>query len=209
MKPALRLTATSAAAGAAMLPPLRAWLEADMARHMLLQLPLLLLAGALLALSLSAGARRRLAAWNAHGLSGLLLCLLVSAFWMIPRALDAALFSPWVAAAKFGTLIAAGAALPLSWRPAGPVVQAFFIGNWAWMSATAGLLYQDSTARLCNAYLLEQQAAAGHGLVAFALLVPLGWAVALGRRGDLTDGRQGGAGGAMPPARGAGRERLS
>ncbi|WP_407280993.1 hypothetical protein U5817_12650 [Aromatoleum evansii] len=143
-----------------------------MARHMLLQFPLLVLAGVALASSLPPRARTSIAAFNAHGLAGLLLCLLVSGFWMIPRALDQALLSPHMELAKFATLLAAGGALQLSWRLAGTIIQTFFIGNWAWMTAVAGLLYQDVSARLCNAYLLDEQVFAGRGLVVLAVVVP-------------------------------------
>lgn len=181
------LLALSVLLVAVVVPPLRAWMEGDMARHMLLQFPLLLLAGGLLALLLPGDVRGRVARWNAHGIVGLALFLLVSAFWMIPRALDEALLSNGTEAAKFASLLGAGAALQLSWQPAGPVVQAFFLGNWAWMSAAVGLLYQDSPARLCNFYLLDQQSVAGQGLVALALIVPLGWIISLARSGYLTD----------------------
>src|SRR3546814_13469414 len=62
---------------AACLPPARGWLESDMTRHMLLQLPALLLAGALLASGLPPKITRSLAAYNAHGTSGLFFVLLV------------------------------------------------------------------------------------------------------------------------------------
>ncbi|WP_332671692.1 hypothetical protein [Aromatoleum sp.] len=177
------LSAISACA----VPPLRGWLEADMARHMLMQFPLLVAAGALLGASLPGPGRDAIAAFNAHGLAGFAMFLLVTAFWMIPRALDEALLSPAVEAAKFASLVTAGAAMALSWRAAPPVVQAFFVGNWAWMSAAVGLLYEDAPARLCNFYLLDQQTVAGRGLVALAVIVPLAWIVSLARSGYLAD----------------------
>ncbi|HJV25937.1 MAG TPA: hypothetical protein VJ673_09620 [Aromatoleum sp.] len=166
-------------------PELRPWLEADMARHMLVQFPLLILAGAAFASALRPRVRGGGAAINAHGLAGLLLCLLVSAFWMIPRALDQALLSSAVEVAKIATLLAAGGALRLSWRPAGLVVQTFFVGNWAWMTAVIGLIYQDLSARLCNGYLLDQQVIAGQGLVALAIVLPTAFVVVLAKRGVL------------------------
>ena len=54
------------------LPAARAALEASMWRHMVLQAPLWMLAGALLAGGLGLRARARVARWNAHGISGLL-----------------------------------------------------------------------------------------------------------------------------------------
>lgn len=156
-----------------------------MARHMLLQFPLLVLAGTALASSLPPRVRAACATINAHGLAGLLLCLLVSGFWMIPRALDQALLLPQMEFAKFATLLAAGGALQLSWRGAGTMIQTFFIGNWAWMTAVAGLLYQDVSARLCNAYLLDEQVVAGRGLVVLAVIMPTVLVGLLMMRGGL------------------------
>jgi hypothetical protein len=46
--------------------------------------------------------------------------------------LDLALLETRVEALKFVALVAAGAVAPASWRAAGPVVQAFFLGSaWA------------------------------------------------------------------------------
>ncbi|NMF89627.1 hypothetical protein [Aromatoleum petrolei] len=177
------LGATLLATGTA--PSLRLWLEADMARHMLVQFPLLIVAGAAFASTLPPRVRAAVATINAHGLAGLLLCLLVSAFWMIPRALDQALLSPPMEIAKIATLLAAGGALQLSWRPAGIVVQIFFIGNWAWMTAVVGLLYQDMSTRLCNGYLLDQQIIAGQGLVVLAIALPTAFIALLAKRGVL------------------------
>src|SRR3546814_14290185 len=115
-----------------------------MTLHMLLQLPALLLAGALLASGLPPKITRSLAAYNAHGTSGLFFVLLVLSFWMIPRALDEAVLTPEVTLAKFSSLLAAGAALQQSWRPAGTIVQLFFLGNWAAMSATIGQIGRAS-----------------------------------------------------------------
>lgn len=157
------------------LPPLRAALEASMSRHMLLQFPLLALAGALLAGRLPAAWRRACDRWNAYGIAGLLLVALVSALLMIPRLLDLALVDARVEAAKWIALLVAGAALRLSWRRAGLLVQGFFLGNVLPMMGVVGQLFQDSPLRLCNAYLLDDQVRLGEALVAVAVLVGVGW----------------------------------
>src|SRR3546814_9488470 len=66
-----------------------------------------------------------------------------------------------------------------SWRPAGTIVQLFCLGNWAAMSATVGLLYQQVQNRLCNLYLLGDQQSTGEGLVMLAVLVPVIWVASL------------------------------
>lgn len=167
------------------IPAVRGWFESHMTRHMLVQLPLITATGWLLADFCGSGQKSCLRAWNAYGLPGLLLGLLATSFWMIPRAIDAARLLPWAEAAKFGSLLAAGAAFRYSWPLAGRIVQAFFLGNWCWMAAVVGLLYQDAPTRLCAVYLADEQINAGFWLVIVALLAFLAWCIDLWRIGDL------------------------
>ena len=156
-------------------PTLRQALEASMWRHMVLQFPLLMAAGALLAAALPPRARGAVARWNAHGIAGLVGVAGVLAVLMVPRALDLALRDGAIDAAKYAALVLAGAALRLSWRAAGLVVQGFFLGNVLPMTAVVGQLYIDAPLRLCNAYLLDDQARLGQWLVGAAALVAVGW----------------------------------
>ena len=157
------------------LPPLRGVLEASMTLQMLLQFPLLAAAGAVLASALPMRWRPRIDAWNAYGITGLVAAALVLSLAMIPRLLDLALVDVRIEAAKWIALVACGAALQLSWRRAGLVVQCFFLGNVLPMTAVAGQLYQDSPLRLCNAYLLQDQVTLGRALVALAVTVAVAW----------------------------------
>ena len=159
------------------LPEARAVLELSMWRHMVLQAPLWMLAGALLAAGLGPRARASVARWNAHGITGLLYAALVLALLMVPRMLDLALVSPAVEAAKCAALVLAGAALRLSWRLAGLVVQGFFLGNVLPMTAVVGQLYIDSPTRVCNAYLLGDQDRLGQWLVTIAAALAVLWLV--------------------------------
>lgn len=161
-------------------PALRYALEASMWRHMVLQFPLLMAAGALLAAVLPPSARGAVARWNAHGITGLVWVAGVLAVLMVPRALDLALRDGAIEAAKGAALVLAGAALRLSWRAAGLVVQGFFLGNMLPMTAVVGQLYIDSPLRLCNAYLLDDQARLGQWLIALAALLALGWLAQVG-----------------------------
>lgn len=165
-----------AAAGLALLalPPVRKVLESSMTLHMLVQFPLLVLAGALFARALPMRWRRRADAWNAHGFAGLLAAVLVLMLLMIPLLLDLALVDGRVEAAKFLALLVCGAALRLSWQRAGLLVQAFFLGNVLPMTAAIGQLFMDSPLRLCNAYLLGDQVRLGLGLVVLAVLAAAG-----------------------------------
>lgn len=156
-------------------PPLRQLLEVSMWRHMLLQYPLWLLAGALLAGALGPDARRSLARWNAHGIAGLAGVGVVLSVLMVPRVLDLALSDALVETLKCAALLLAGAALRLSWNAAGLVLQGFFLGNMLPMMVVVGQLYIDAPLRLCNAYLLDDQARLGRWLVALAAVLALAW----------------------------------
>lgn len=172
----MRLAAGLACLLAAAVP--RHWLEASMLRHMLLQLPLLLAAGGLLAGAFAFRAPvwlRHGARFDQHGLCGLTALLLVSAYWMIPRALEQSLSLPLAESAKFGSLLLAGAVLPGSLRRANAVVQLFYLGNLSWMMAFAGIQYQNLPQRLCNAYRLDDQADTGMALVIASVAIAVVW----------------------------------
>jgi len=157
-----------------------------MSLHMLVQIPLLALAGVFAELA----ARRRPATsvasdtkrgpWscNEYGVPGLLLASLAGTAWMIPKALDDALTDWRVAAFKYVGLPVAGWVLSASLRLAPAVIKLFFLGNFCWMAAIVGMLYLDQPVRLCNAYLLDDQDWAGRGLIALAIILPLGWLLA-------------------------------
>ena len=167
-------------------PPARNFLEASMVRHMLLQYPLLMLCGAGLAGGLLAAPLTRrpalqlqLSNWNAHGIAGLFGTALALAVLMIPRVLDLALLQTWVAFAKMAALLACGAAIYRSWRPAGWLVQGFFLGQVLPMMAVVGSLYESSPTRVCNAYLLGDQMLLGQWLAWIAAAIALVWGAAL------------------------------
>jgi hypothetical protein len=157
------------------LPPARVALESSMTLQMLVQFPLLALCGALLAGALPRRWRQRLDGWNRLGIAGLFGAALVLALLMIPRLLDLAVADARIDAAKALALLACGASLRLSWRPAGWLVQGFFLGNVLPMTAAVGQLYQDSPLRLCNAYLLGDQVRLGQALVGLAIVAGAAW----------------------------------
>lgn len=157
------------------LPPVRHALEAGMTPHMLVQFPLVALCGAMLAHALPLRWHARFDRWNAYGVGGLLAAALVLAVLMIPRVLDLALVDARVETVKWLALLLCGAALRVSWRPAGLLVQGFFLGNVLPMTVVAGHLFQDTPVRLCNAYLLDDQVRLGQWLVGLAACVAAGW----------------------------------
>jgi len=173
--PRRQIWAGAALLGLLLLPALRQWLTASMWRHMVLQFPLWMLAGACLAVALPPAARAHVARWNAYGISGLVGVGTVLAVLMVPRVLDLALVSVPIETAKCVALLLAGAALRLSWQAAGLLMQGFFLGNMLPMTTVVGQLYIDSPLRLCNAYLLDDQVRLGTWLISMAGLLALGW----------------------------------
>ena len=163
-------------------------LEASMAAHMLLQIPAIFVAGVLAARAVAAWRQGRqgwlpwidavlprLRRYDEHGVPGLLALSFLLAYWMIPKALEQALAAPAAEALKFVSLFGGGLLLAGCLARANRVIQLFFVGNAAWMTAIVGLLYQDTPARLCNAYLLDDQLRAGQGLVLLSVAVPALW----------------------------------
>jgi hypothetical protein len=158
--------------------PLRAVLEASMTLHMLLQIPLLLVAGLLLGSAIPERWCRRLDPFNPGGATGLIVGATALTVFMIPRALDLAVARPDVAAAKVALLLTGGVLLRLSWGRAGLLGQAFFMGNLAWMGAVVGLLLREAPQRVCTTYLAADQQHAGTGLLLLATAIGLRWFMA-------------------------------
>ena len=163
------------------LPPVRSLLEMSMEQQMLVQYPMLVLAGALLGRAASPALEQQVSAWNAMGLAGLAATMLSVAVLMIPRVLDLAVTDARVEAVKFATLLLVGVVLKSSWRDAGLVVQAFFLGGLLPMTIVVGTLYQDMPLRLCNAYRLGDQQDLGRHLVYVACVSGAVWLVRAAR----------------------------
>lgn len=169
---------------------LRSWLVHSMTLHMLIHIPMLLVGGIFLGLaaarvitrapdrSIVKKAAAQVAACNRYGVSGLLCASLVGLYWMIPKALDGVLLFPAAEVSKFVSVILAGVCLSASWARADRVIKLFFVGGFCWMTAIAGMLYQESSTRLCNFYLLNDQVWAGRGLVILAVMIPVCWLLA-------------------------------
>jgi hypothetical protein len=148
------------------LPAIREALERVMIAHMLVQIPLLAAAGVLIASAIPTRWTERIASWNRSGISGILLALIASSWWMVPRALDSVLANSVSEVAKFVTIpLLVGAPLALSWPRLGGIGRAFVIANVLPMWAVVGWLYVAAPVRVCNFYLVEQQVVAGRGLL--------------------------------------------
>jgi hypothetical protein len=153
------------------LPFVREGLEHEMITHMLVQIPLLAFAGGLLAIDLPASWKVRINAWNRGGVSGTLVAVIVSSWWMVPRALDSVLASPGAELLKFVSLpLLVGAPLALSWKPLGTIGRGFVIANVLPMWAVVGWMYVAAPSRVCNYYLVDQQVIAGTALLWVAVI---------------------------------------
>ena len=159
------------------LPPLRVLIEQSMVWHMLVQMPLLMAAGA----AASAAVGERMTRWNRYGLTGFMLAQCITAYWMVPAMIDRAVVLPGADAAKLVTLWLAGAALRQGWVQSNVPVQLFFVGYGLPMMAWLGFFLASTERRLCNAYSLESQVQAGQGLVALSIALALWWATCLRR----------------------------
>lgn len=139
---------------------------------MLVEFPLLFAAGAAvgaMAASRSWKISLAFARIDYRGFAGVTLMLCVSTYWMIPASLDDALLYPMTACWKYASWWMAGCLLAMSWRRLDDVLAAFLLGNLCWMFASAGLLYESSTARWCVSYLFGEQQTTGRALVALAI----------------------------------------
>src|SRR5262245_50468422 len=103
-------------------PLARGWLEASMASHMLVQLPLLAAIGWCIGRAwlrsthdMAAGTLAGAQTFNAGGATGLVAASFVMVLWMLPRCLDLARLDAPIDALKFLTVPGAGLAVALSW----------------------------------------------------------------------------------------------
>ncbi len=152
------------------LPPVAAWLEATLSRHLLVQIPLLAVSGYLLGPVIGRlRPRGLLGGYNAGGVPGALLAMFVVSFWMLPRSLDAVLDDSFMELAKFVSVpVFIGIPFALSWHKLHAVAKGFIWANLISMLAVLGWLYLASPVRLCNYYLLDQQHVLGWAMLALA-----------------------------------------
>jgi hypothetical protein len=158
------------------IPPLRSLIELSMFWHMVVQIPLLIVAGGLLmAVSGRLEQAHAPVEWNLYGLSGFIFGLVVITYWMLPSAVDRAIVIPGADALKIVSLLCCGALLRHSVTRSPAVIQLFFLGNVIAMITWLGFYFIHTDLRLCNAYSLESQIRTGWGLVAMGPLIFIGW----------------------------------
>jgi hypothetical protein len=157
-------------------PAARSWLEASMTGHMLLQIPLLTAIGIMSSRLLPERWQNSLLAAVGGAIPCVLTALFASSYWMLPRALDAALTDPLVEIAKFLSLpMLVGLPLGLAWKRLHIIGRGFVWTNFISMLAVLGWLYIVAPVRLCNNYLVDQQGRAGWWMVTLSLLLFAWW----------------------------------
>ena len=166
-------------------PPVRAWLEAGMALHMLVQLPLLAAIGycigaAWMRAPPDGAAARMLGgaqSFNAGGATGILAASFVMVLWMLPRLLDLARLDAAVDAIKFVSVPAAGLAVALSWPRLPAIARAVVHLEVIATLLRFGWGYIAAEERLCLAYLVDDQKLTGELLLGIgaAYAVAVAW----------------------------------
>lgn len=159
-------------------PPLQRMLEASMTAQMLVQIPLLAIAGMLLGISLPESVANWIQPWNRGGATGLIVVTFASTCWMLPLSLDAAVVSPVAGFAKFLTVpLLIGLPLAMSWLSMSFVLRGVLLFEALATLFRMGWLYLISPVRLCNSYGLSDQQRLGEWLLmsGAALLLCIAW----------------------------------
>ena len=177
----MRRAAAVATACLLALPPADAYLAATMERRLLIQIPAMLVLGALAGWPVGAAPRP----WRSRDLAALAFAAGAMAFWMIPRSLDLAARNHLADVALHLSMFAAGLALARSLPHLSFAIPMTLGVQATAMLVALGIVYLHFPGLICTAYTLEQQRVAGAGLVragpvAWILL----WSWALWRLGS-------------------------
>ncbi|MCS0542742.1 hypothetical protein NXY55_22465, partial [Aeromonas veronii] len=147
-------------------------LEESMVGTMLIQYPLLVGSGYILAKGFPKKWRGFFVYYNENGIAGMLITICVVGFWVLPRSVDAALSEPIMEIAKYMSLsLLAGVLLFYSWQLLGPISKAFIWANLISMIFVMSWLYSVSPARLCNNYLVTAQQQLGKAMFVLGLAI--------------------------------------
>ena len=160
---------------ASALPFSRHWLEATLAGHVLVQMPLLALSGWLFGSALDPRLDRVLERWNRFGIAGFTIAIFTMLFWMVPRSIDSAVAYPEYEMFKFVSVPWAGAALALSLPRTHPLLAGVLKANVVSMLAVLAWVYTVAPVRLCNSYLASDQKMLGTGMAVLVGVLAIRW----------------------------------
>jgi len=157
-----------------LLPPVVTFLESIMITHMLVQMPLLIIAGWLIGDYMVKRYPTFFEKWNGTGIPGIVLVYIVTMYWMIPRAMDEALTLYVVEIFKFISFpLFVGIPLRASWEKLSELGKGFIIFNYIPMFGMMAWLYIDSPIQICNNYLESEQKVLGWGFLFIMLFMLL------------------------------------
>lgn len=155
------------------MPLSRQLLESSLINHMLIQIPLLALAGWMMGTFFL---NHKFEHLNRYGIPGLLIGLFAILFWMIPRWLDAALSEPFWEVMKFMTVpLLIGVPLTISWPKLSSFSRGVVWTNAISMFGVLGWLYVAAPLRVCNNYLVNQQQEFGYTAMAVGVSIAVYW----------------------------------
>ena len=153
--------------------PAGPYLEASLLKHVLIEIPLLIIIGILAGNLLTP---RLAGLLGMLSIPAILLACFTLAFWMIPRWLDASLNDEFIAHMKYLSLpLLVGVPLALSWQILPPVARGVVKIEFLAMLFRLGWLYLVSPDRLCNNYLLNEQQHLGYMMIILGFALGTIW----------------------------------
>ncbi|WP_102347837.1 hypothetical protein [Bacillus sp. Marseille-P3661] len=149
-----------------MVPPVPELMESIMIIHMHMQMPMLVIAGILMAPFFQKRFSSFFESYNENGIPGILLFTIIMCYWALPRTMDEALTVQFVEIFKFISLpFLAGVPLRDSWGKLNNVWKNGVISFFTALFIAMGWLYIQSPAQLCNNYLVIDQIILGWGFI--------------------------------------------
>jgi hypothetical protein len=154
------------------IPPVANLLESVMVIHMHMQMPMLVIAGFLMARFFQIRFPKFFEKWNSSGVPGIILFVIIIVYWMLPRTMDEALTVQIVEIFKFISLpFLAGVPLRDSWKRLGSIGKNTILISFTIMFIGMAWLYIRSPVQLCNNYLLIEQITLGWGFLMMAICI--------------------------------------
>lgn len=156
------------------LPPVANLAESIMAIHMHMQMPLLAIAGMLMTPLLQRKFPSFFRKWNADGVPGILLALIVIGYWLIPRAMDDALMSFPVQVFKFISWpLLVGVPLVDSWGKISKLWKSITFITLTVVYMAMAAIYIFAEDQLCNNYLIVEQQTLGWSFLFIAICIAI------------------------------------
>lgn len=152
------------------IPPVADFMESVMVIHMHMQMPMLVIAGLLMARYFQIRFPVFFEKWNQNGMPGILLFAIIVGYWMLPRTMDEALGNQSVEIFKFISLpFIAGIPLRDSWKKLSSTGKNGVIIGFTILFIGMGWLYIAAPVQLCNNYLVIEQLTLGWGFITTAI----------------------------------------